>query len=154
ATALFYAGIFWHFRLHPPPPGAWSRWISVGGVLLVALLQGGLRSFAADYYKLKYTSIFEQGRDETFESLRRKVRALGPGSSIFARADVLIGLAGHLVFEHRRFDPEREPPEVAPLIRRERSPLARVIAALWSVSNGDAFLSLVVLSMLAGRLWE
>jgi phosphatidylglycerophosphate synthase len=154
ATALLYAGIFWHFRLHAPPAGAWSRWFSMEGVLLLALLQGGLRSFAADYYKVKYTSIFEEGRDETVASLRRRVCALGPGASIFARVDVLIGRAGHLVFEHRRFDPDREPPEIEPLVRRERSRLGRLVAALWSVSNGDAFLSLVTASMLVGRLWE
>ncbi len=107
ATLLLYAGIFWHFRLHPPPAGAWSHYLSVGGILLLALAQGALRSFAADHYKLKYTSIFEHGRDGTVAALCRKVDALGPESSIFARVDVLIARAEHLAFEHERFDPSR-----------------------------------------------
>jgi hypothetical protein len=31
--------------------------------------------------------------------------------------------------------------------------MTRLIAGLWSVSNGDAFLSMVVLTMLADQLW-
>jgi phosphatidylglycerophosphate synthase len=157
ATALLYAGIFWHFRLHPPPDGPWSRYLSVSGVLLLALLQGGLRSFAADHYKHKYTSIFELGVDGTVEELGRKVRALKPGASIFAHVDALIGRAEHLAFEHERFDLDRAEPRgerVALLRRREGTPLCRFVAALWSVSNGDAFLSMVTISILVGRLWE
>jgi len=157
ATALLYAGIFWHFLLYPPLPGAWSRYLSVGGVLLLALVQGGLRSFAADHYKHKYTSIFEQGRDGPADDLARKVRALGPGSSIFARIDALIARAEHLAFEHEIFDVELAGPrrgDVARLRARAGSPMARLVAVLWSVSNGDAFLSLVTISLLTGRLWE
>jgi phosphatidylglycerophosphate synthase len=157
ATAFLYAGIFWHFRRYPPPDGPWSRWLSVSGVLSLALMQGALRSFAADYYKLKYTSVFEEGRDGPVEDLCLKVRALGPRASIFARADVLIAQAEHLAFEHRRFDPARAASRgegVERLRRRAGTPMARLVALLWSVSNGDAFLSLVTLSLLAGRLWE
>jgi phosphatidylglycerophosphate synthase len=157
ATALLYAGIFWHFRRFPPPDGAWSRWLTASGVVSLALAQGALRSFAADYYKLKYSSIFDEGRDGTVEELTRKVLALGPGSSIFAKVDVLIGRAEHLVFERRRFDPGRAVPrseQVERLRSRAGTPLARLVAALWSVSNGDAFLSVVTLSLFAGRVWE
>jgi phosphatidylglycerophosphate synthase len=157
ATALLYAGIFWHFRLYPPPAGAWSHYLSVGGVLLLALAQGALRSFAADHYKLKYTSAFEQGRDGTVEELCRKVGALSPGSSVFARVDALIARAEHLAFEHERYDATRTAPrgqQVARLRTREGTPLARLVAFVWSISNGDAFLSLVTFSLLAGYLWE
>jgi phosphatidylglycerophosphate synthase len=157
ATMLLYAGIFWHFRLYPPPGGGYSRWISVGGVLLLALLQGALRSFAADHYRLKYTSVFEEDRDGTVEALCRKVRALGPGASVFTRVDALIARAEHLAFEHERFDVARAAARgdhVTRLRAREGTPSARLVAFLWSISNGDAFLSLVTLSMLADRLWE
>jgi hypothetical protein len=127
-------------------------------VLLLALSQGALRSLAADHYKLKYTSVFERGRDGTVEELCRKVRAKGPGSSIFARVDLLIARAEHLAFEHERFDAERSLPaddvRVATLRAREGAPIARLVALLWCVSNGDAFLSLVTFSLLTGRLWE
>ncbi len=71
STLLLYAGIFWHFLLYPPPPGAWSRYLSVGGVLLLALAQGALRSFAADHYKHKYTLDLRAGP-------RRPVRGSRP----------------------------------------------------------------------------
>jgi phosphatidylglycerophosphate synthase len=86
-TVFLYAGIYWHFRLHPAPRGFWSGHVSVGGVLLLALAQGALRSAAADHYK-------------------RKLAA------------------------------------------------GRILTLAWSVSNGDAFLSLVTLSILADRMWE
>ena len=157
ATALLYAGIFWHFLLYPPAAGAWSHYFSVGGVLVLALAQGALRSFAADHYKHKYTSVFEQERDGTVEALRRKVKALGPGASVFARVDALIARAEHLAFEHERFDVEHaavRSDRVTRLRARAGTPLARLVAFLWSISNGDAFLSLVTFSILAGRLWE
>ncbi|AUX25968.1 hypothetical protein SOCEGT47_065210 [Sorangium cellulosum] len=157
-VAFLYAGIFWHFHLHPPPAGPWSAYVSTNGILLLALLQAALRSFAADYYKLKYCSVFERGRDETVESLRSKAQALGPSSSFFAHFDVFIGRMGHLSFEHAWFDPARSrsstsAEQVKQLIREEASPLARLIGVLWAVSNGDAFLSMVVLTLLVNQLW-
>lgn len=153
-TVFLYLGIFWRFHLHPPPPGAWSGLLPAGAVIAIALWQGALRSFACDYYRTKIVSIFETGHDETIEAMRRKVRALGPGSPLFARVDVIIGHCGHISFEHRRFDPDADDRSVARIRERESSPLARAVAALWSVSNGDAFLSIVVMSMLVNRLWE
>ena len=153
-TMLLYAGIFWHFHLHPPPSGPLTRWLPVSAVILIALWQGALRSFAADYYRTKIVSIFEEGRDDTIESMRRKVRALGPDSSLFARIDVIIGHCGHISFEHRMFNPDEADRSVARIRSREGSPLSRAVAALWSVTNGDAFLSMTVFAMLANRLWE
>jgi hypothetical protein len=151
-TALFYAGIVWRFHAHPPPAGGW---LSVDAVLALALAQAAVRSFAADYYKAKLVGIFELGRDETVEALRRKVRALGLGAPPFARIDVAIGRIEHLVFAHHRFDPDAPADaDVARVKAREGSPLARAVAVLWSVSNGDAFLSMMVLSLAANRLWE
>jgi phosphatidylglycerophosphate synthase len=161
ATVLLYAGIFWHFHLHPPPAGAWSHYLPVGAVLFLAVTQGALRSVAADHYKVKYTSIFEHGRDGNVEALCRKVDALGPDASVFARVDVFIARAEHLAFERERFagaragaPPTQAEARLACIRARERSPLARLIAGLWSISNGDAFLSMVTLSLLANRLWE
>jgi phosphatidylglycerophosphate synthase len=157
-VVFLYAGIFWHFHLHPPPAGPWDAYLSTNGILIIALFQAATRSFAADYYRLKYCSIFEQGRDETVEVLRRKARALKPSSSIFAHLDVWIGRMGHLSFEHEWFDPDRShsstgQDQVKQLVREEGSPRTRFIGALWSVSNGDAFLSMIILTLLANQLW-
>jgi hypothetical protein len=157
-VTFLYSGIFWHFRLHPAPAGAWSEVLSTNGILVLSLFQAGARSFAAEYYRLKYCSIFERGSDEMVEVLRRKVQALGPSSSIFARFDVFIGRMGHLCFEHEWFDAERSQSstgtdQVKQLIREEHSPLTRFIGALWSISNGDAFLSMVVLTLVVDQLW-
>lgn len=101
SAMLLCVGIFWHFRLFPPHPGTWSRYLSAEGVVFLALVQGALRALAADHYNRKYGSIFEQ--DGTAEELSRK---------------------------------------------------ARLVALFWSVSSGGTFLSLVVFSLLVGRLWE
>ncbi len=157
-VVLLYAGIFWHFRLHPPPSGSWSHILTVNGVILLALAQGAIRSFASDYYKTKYVSIFERGTDETIAALERKLGALGARPSIFARIDVLIAKIGHLAFEHAWFDPARvdddaQEEQTKELARRESSPFARFLGAVWSVSNGDAFLTLVVLSIFLNEMW-
>lgn len=157
-VVFLYLGIFWHFHLHPPPPNPWTTYLSTNGVLILVLFQAATRSFAADYYKLKYCSIFESGRDETVESLRKKVLALGPKSSMFAKFDVFIGRMGHLSFEHEWFDPRRSQSstgddEVEALRRDEGSPLGKAIGFLWSISNGDAFLTMVVLSAVLNQLW-
>ncbi|WP_437830159.1 CDP-alcohol phosphatidyltransferase family protein [Sorangium sp. So ce1153] len=157
-VTFLYAGIFWHFHLHPPAGGPWSAFLSTNGILVLALAQAALRSFSADYFKLKYCSIFERGTDETVEALRRKIQALGPSSSFFAHFDVFIGRMGHLAFEHEWFDPERTQSstgeeQAKQLIREESSPLTRLIGVLWAISNGDAFLSMVVLTLLANQLW-
>lgn len=154
---LLYAGIFVHFQRHPPDSSL-APYISTNGILLIALLQGAMRSFAADYYKTKYVSIFETGRDATVDALRRKVLALGPGSSFFAHFEVFIGRMGHLAFEHEWFDPMRSKSSLseehlAALARAENGPLTRLVATLWAVSNGDAFLSLVIVSAVLNQLW-
>jgi phosphatidylglycerophosphate synthase len=153
-TLLLYAGVLWRFHRAPPAPGAWSHVLSVDGVIAIVLLQAALRSFASDYYRAKLVSVFETGRDDTVESLRRKVRALGAGAPIFARIEVAIGRAGHRCFAGERFDPDAADRSVAYLRARARRPLARAVASAWGLTNGDAFLSIVMSSMLADRLWE
>jgi hypothetical protein len=155
---FLYAGIFWHFHLHPPPSGAWSQYISVNGVLLLALLQGAVRSFAADYYRRKYTSIFERGHDETVLALRGELLALSPKAPIFAHIDAFIGRMSHLCFEQEWFDPQRSPAPrsdepIKQLIREQASPATRVIGFLWGISSGEAFLSLIVLTLVMNQLW-
>ncbi len=155
-TILLYTGIFFHFHLHPPPPGAWSRFLSVDAVLVLALAQGGVRSLAADHYKRKYVSVFERGRDEAIAAIGQRAAAAA-GAPFLARADAILGRAEHLVFEHERFGAQtaaRAAERTRSLRAREGSPACRAIAVLWSVSNGDAFLSLVVLSIALGRMWE
>lgn len=155
---FLYAGILWHFHLHPPPSGEWSQYLSVNGVLLLAMVQGALRFVAADYYRRKYTSIFERGHDETVRELHSAILALTPKAPIFAHIDVFIGRMSHLCFEQEWFDPQRsqaprsdEP--IKQLIREQASPAARAIGFLWGISSGEAFLSLVVLTLVTNQLW-
>lgn len=158
SVSFLYVGIALHFQAHPPP-GPWGAPLVRNGILAAALFQGALRSFAADHYKQKYVSIFARGRDATVESLRAKLLALGPESGFFARAEVRIGQLEHLAFERAWPDPRRSQAssteeQVRELRRDARSPLTRLIFGLWSLSNGDAFVTLVCASVLAGRLWE
>ncbi len=158
SVLFLYAGIFRHFQLHPPS-APWGASMATSGVVLLALFQGAIRSFASDYYKLKYVSIFERGRDETASSLREKMLALSPRSGFFANLEVFIGRMGHLAFEHAWLDPHHSrtsttDEQVRELRRNERSPMTRLIAWLWSLSNGDTFITLVCLSALCGKLWE
>jgi len=162
SVIALYICIFWHFHLHPPAEGAWSAYVSVNGLLAVAMLQSALRSFAADYYKTKYVSIFSKGYDESKESLRRKLLALKPGASIFAHAEIFIMRMGHLAFEHEWFGIERarqgsdraaDEEQVRLMASEQNAPRTKLIGFLWSISSGDAFLSFVVLSILFGQLW-
>ena len=158
SVSLLYVGIALHFQAHPPP-GPWGAPLVRNGVLAAALFQGAIRSFASDYYKQKYVSIFARGRDATVESLRAKAVALGPESGLLAQAEVWIGRLEHLAFERAWFEVERGQAsttgeQVRELRRRARSPLTRLIVGLWSVSNGDAFVTLVCATVLAGRLWD
>jgi phosphatidylglycerophosphate synthase len=151
SVLFLYAGIALHFRAHPPPPAP----LGIGTILALALVQGAIRSFAADHYKQKYASIFGRGYDVTAEP----PRAVAPGSGLFARAEVLIEKLGYLAFERAWLDPGRSAPaateeRVKELRRSERSPLTRLVFGLWSVSNGDAFVTLVCLSIAAGKLLE
>jgi phosphatidylglycerophosphate synthase len=159
STVLLYGGIFWHFHLHPPQEGPWSAYLSTNGILLLVMFQAATRSFAADYYKTKYISIFERGCDETVEALRTKVLALNPTSSFFAHAEVFIGRMGHLAFEHEWFDPHRSESSTSEehlreLVRKESSPMTKFVAVVWSLSNGDTFLTLVIVTAAFNVLWE
>lgn len=158
SVLFLYAGILRHFQLHPPR-GSWGTSSMVNGILALALFQGAFRSFSSDYYKLKYVSIFERGRDATVESLREKILALSPASGLFAHIEVFIGRAGYLAFEHAWFDPRRSDASLSEeqmraLRRGARSPLTSLIVRLWSLSNGDTFITLVCLSAACGLLWE
>jgi phosphatidylglycerophosphate synthase len=126
-TVFLYAGIYWHFRLHSPPAGFWSSHVSVRAVLLLALAQGALRSFSSDHFKRN----------------RYEPRAERASSRLAACAEAWIERAERLLFERGRTDRTRRHPR-----------LERIVTLAWSVSNGDAFLSLVTLSILADRMWE
>lgn len=162
SVVALYVGIFWHFHLHPPAAGSWSAYLSVNGLLAIALFQGAVRSFAADYYKTKYLSIFSKGVDESKEALRAKLLALQPGASIFAHAEIFIMRMGHLSFEHEWFGMERarkvsdraqDEEQVRLMAAEQSAPRTKFIGFLWSVSSGDAFLSFVILTLLLGQLW-
>lgn len=157
AVVFLYSGIYIHFRLHPPPAGEWSSYVPMGAVLLVSALQGALRSFAADYYMRKFGSILASGRDETVEDLRDKQRVLTPDSPFWAKVEAWIGRCGHLSFQREYFDVERSKSisgqQAAALIEQRNGPMMKFMARLWSVSSGDAFIRLSVLSLFFGHYW-
>jgi hypothetical protein len=157
SVVFLYIGVYMHFALHPPPAGAWSAYLPMGLVIAVSLAQGAVRSFSHDYYMRKYGSILEQGRDETVEDLRSRQLALAEDSPLLARAEAWIGRCQHLIFQHEYFRPERSKSISGDQARwfaaQRHSPMMRLIQRLWSVSNGDAYIRLTILSVLAGHVW-
>jgi phosphatidylglycerophosphate synthase len=159
-VVFLYGGIYAHFLFHPPPAGAWSAYLPMGAVIGVALFQGAMRSFAHDYFMRKFGSIFETGRDETVEDLRDKQRALSPDSPFMAKAEAWIGRCQHLSFQFEFFDVERSKSisgEQARVFAAQRStPGMKLIQWLWSISNGDAFIRITVITVALGHafLWQ
>lgn len=151
---FLYLGILVHFLRFPPDPGAWSPYLSVSAVVVIAGVHGAVRSAGADYYMRKFNSILGEGRDATVEHLRELVRG---ASKPLERAEAAIGMGQHILFEQARFDPERTPAlddeQVRALRDNRNAPAMRAIAFLWSVSSGDAFIRLNVISLLFGSYW-
>ena len=157
SVVLLYTGIFFHFYLHPPPLGAWAAYVPFSAIIGFALFQGAMRSFAADYYMRKYGSILQTGRDETVEDLRDKQRALTKDSGFWAKVEAWIGRCQHLSFQHEYFDAEKTQSlsgtQADALVTQKNGPQMKLIAALWSISNGDFFIRLSVISLLFGHHW-
>ncbi|MFO0615089.1 MAG: CDP-alcohol phosphatidyltransferase family protein [Polyangiaceae bacterium] len=161
-VVFLYIGLTMHFRTFPPSSaygflggGAASIWTTVL-VLAVSGFQAGMRSFAFDYFKNKYLSIYERGVDETIEGLRTKVLAQRANPTFFGAIDVFIGRMGHLAFEREWFNPDTSRAqlsrsEIDAMAREQDSPRARFIGVLWSLSGGDAYLSFVMVSLVVGR---
>ncbi len=170
-VVFLYMGIFVRFNLHPSltlPGGATASidfggaslaaWLGVNGVLCLAVLSGAARSFTSDYFRVKLTSVFESGRDDTLDTLRTKILGLGPQSSFFDHAEVFIGRMGHLTFNFEWFSRDKalvasSGETVEALRREESSPGMRALAFGWGLSNGDAFLSYVMIALLFDQLW-
>lgn len=164
-VTFLYVGILMHFRLHPPTD--WGGLFGLGGaptrfattmVIVVASMQAAVRSFAFDYFKTKYLSIYEDGRDASIEGLRAKVLAVRAKPSVFGHIDVFIGRFGHLVFEREWFDPDTSRAaltrsEIDAMRADQDSPRAKRMGLLWGLSGGDAFLSQVMMTLLLGQLW-
>ena len=157
SVVFLYGGIYFHFREFAPPSGWWSAYVPMGAIVGISLIQGAVRSFAADYYMRKYGSILETRRDETVEDLRERQRALNADSSFLERAEAWIGRCQHLSIQHEFFDAERTPSisgaQADVLIAERNSSLMRFVAGLWSVSNGDFFIRLSIMSVLLGHAW-
>jgi phosphatidylglycerophosphate synthase len=153
SVSLLYLGIALHFQAHPPP-GPWGGAPVRNGILAAALLQGAIRSFAADHYKQKYVAIFARGGGAEAGEPRGAAPARGPGARLFSLAQAGIGRLERLAFDRAGGPTGARDEEVNALRRHARSPLLRLIVGLWSVSNGDAFVTLVCATVLAGRLWE
>ena len=157
-VSFLYIGLIVHFWLHPV---AGYGSVLTTGILLLAVFQGALRSFTFDYFKTKFVSLYETGRDESIEGLRAKVACLGNQSqpSVFAVIDVFIARVGHACFEQEWFDPATSKAtlsskQIERMRREEDAPRTRILGFLWSVTGGDAFLSLIMLSIVAGQIWS
>ncbi len=158
SVLLLYAGIGLHFQAHPPP-APWSSPAVTRCVLGAALLQGAVRSFASDHYKQQYAAIFGGDGAAGGETSGHAASPRGAEAGLFARAEVLILRIGDRVFERAWRDADRggastREAQVRELRRDARSPLTRFVLGLWSLSNGDAFVTLVCLSAALGKLWE
>lgn len=163
-VVLLYLGIFGHiYKFGPRGFGAeWFTTVGALGVVFVAMMQGATRSFSFDYFKSKYLGIFEKGVDELTENLEKKFSALERdkargNASFFAHADVVIMRCGRFSFEGDWYDPATSRPlsssTIAQMASEQDSPRTRSIAFWWALSNGDAFLSFVMLTILAGQIW-
>jgi len=156
-VTFLYVGVYVHFRFHPPPDGVWSAYLPMGAIVAISLAQGALRSAAHDYFMRKFGSILATGRDETVEDLRDKQRALRPDSPFTDKAEAWIGRWQHVLFQHERFDVARtrsiKGRQAQLLIDQRHSFFMGLIARLWSISGGDFFIRLTVLSVIAGHHW-
>jgi len=163
-VVFLYVGLLMYFRSHAPS----SAYGFLGGgaataftttlVMSVSGFQAGMRSFAFDYFKNKYLSIYEKGTDETIEGLRAKVLAVRKKPTFFGRIEVFIGRMGHLSFEREWFDPETSraqlsASEIQTMAREQDGPRARFVGFLWSLSGGDAYLSFVMITLLLGQVF-
>jgi hypothetical protein len=163
-VVLLYVGLLIHFRNHPPATslgwlgGGPATHVTTTLVLAAVGAQAAIRSFTFDYFKTKYLSIYEKGVDESIDTLRAKVLALRARPTFFGHVDVFIARFGHLVFEREWFDPETStaaltPAEVEAMAREQDAPRARWMGFFWSISGGDAFLSMIMLSILFQQIW-
>jgi phosphatidylglycerophosphate synthase len=163
-VVFLYVGIFIRFNLHPPTAaigsdsGSLLSWLGVNGVLCLAIFSGAARSFTSDYFRVKFTSVFERRQDDTLDTLRTKILALGPHSTFFDKAEVFIGRMGHLTFNYEYLTREkaenlRSGELVDALRREENAPATRALAFVWGLSNGDAFLTYVMIALLFDKLW-
>jgi phosphatidylglycerophosphate synthase len=160
-VVLLYLGIFGHiYKFGPQGFGAdWFTTASALGVVFIAMMQGATRSFSFDYFKSKYLGIFEKGKDELTENLHQKLLGVerDPNASFFARADVVIMRCGRLSFEGDWYNASTSRPlstqTIAQMADEQDSPRTKSIGFWWAISNGDAFLSFVMLSILAGQIW-
>jgi hypothetical protein len=71
---------------------------------------------------------------------------------------VTIGRLGHLTFNHEWLTREKAEARssgdtVAALRREEGSSGMKTVGLLWGLSNGDAFLSYVMIALLFDKLW-
>ena len=156
-VVFLYLGIYLHFMLHPPPTGIWSAYLPMGAIVAISLFQGAMRSFSADYYMRKFGSIMATGQDATVEELRATQLTLSPDSPFTKKAEAWIGRCGHLAFQHEFFDVERtsalNPAQAQALIDQRDAPLTKLIAFLASISSGDAYVRITIISLLLGHAW-
>jgi hypothetical protein len=106
AAALFYAGIFWHFRLFAPPAGAWSPYVSPGGVVFLALVCAAARAWIVERWSAGHGPDAEHAEpaphpsDAGADSVRGRPRAgllmRASGGGAFLTVVTLAMLTDHL----------------------------------------------------------
>jgi hypothetical protein len=159
-VAILYVGLWLRFQtMQGSSPR--SSWFSVPlaptGVLAIVLLQAALRSGSADYFKQKYTAIFETGIDATRRVLADKMRAArAPGATFLTKAAANIHWLEHLFFDLEWFRLSEQGDDDArhPLADAREAQGTRLIGLTWALSNGDTFVSMVTIAIACGRVWE
>ena len=159
SVVLLYVGITVRFYNHAPTESQWPsslQFVPWWAILLIAIAQAAIRSFGSDFYVRKFGSIFEQGHDAPVDDLRERLLSHN-NKSFFAKFELFIGRCGQLAMEGRWFDPKKHTTsdeEIRNLQRNQFSGTSRFVASLWSISNGDAFLTMVMLTALLDVLWQ
>lgn len=146
-----YIGLYFRLQHHDP----WtvgSVQITPSVVLFLALLQAGVRSFASDYFIRKFGFIFELNSNLNVPSISQS-SALD-NKSFFGKLEALIQRTGQLVFEQNPSETSYASPlNQDLLVSTKKTKMARMLAFLWSISNGDAFLSFLMITALFNQLW-
>ncbi len=155
STVILHGGLLVRLTQTTLPATTFGISLGVRAVLCLALLQAALRSFAADHYLNHLGPIFDRGRDESEAALRAKIQKGTPG--FFAAAEIFIGRMGHLVLQGKWVtgdaddDGQAEP---HPLHAYKDAPGTRLLATVWSLSSGDAYLSWLMLSLALDAAWQ
>ncbi len=153
SIAILHGGILFRLVHTPLPESTLGVSFGVPAVLALALFQAALRSFASDHYLQHLGPIFDRGVDESEDALRNKIRAGAPG--FLPAAEIFIGRMGHLLLQGKWVGgaDELHGGRAHPLSSKRDTLGTRVLAACWSLSSGDAYVSWLMLTLLFDAVW-